>query len=48
MCLDEENNVNKRELKLFEKEYRNFLKISNVKQFGGGTEEEARTKVKTK
>ena len=33
MCYDKESGVNPRELKLFEKEYKSFKKISNVKQF---------------
>lgn len=53
MCLDKNYKVNKRELKLFEKEYRRFLKISNVKQYGGDVEENEmenknKNKIKTK
>ena len=46
MCLDKANHVNKKELKLFEKEYKNFEKISNVRQFGG--EDKNKTKNNTK
>lgn len=37
-CLNPENGVNRREMKLFEKEYRNFVKVSKVRQYGGGRE----------
>ena len=50
MCLDKANHVNKKELKLFEKEYKNFEKISNVRQFGGEDKNNTKnnTKVKAK